>query len=105
VAAPIGGGLIKMGQASSGVALTVGLAPYVLLAALYVLFVISYIPAAICFLCFAKNKQDAALDLITTSAEVIVALLTLTPPVRNPATSHRSKVPDQGRPVVPPADT
>lgn len=57
VAAPLGGGLIKLGQASTMAAVSVGLAPYVLLAALYALFVIGYIPAAACYLYFAENRQ------------------------------------------------
>jgi len=82
VAAPLGGGLIKLGQAGTWAAVSVGLAPYALLAALYALFIIGYLPAAICCLRFAENKQDAAEQLITTSACAIVALLTLTPPAK-----------------------
>lgn len=80
VAAPIGGGLIKIGQASTWAAVSVGLAPYVILAALYGIFIIGYVPAVICYLCSGRSKQDAVDRLITTSACAIVALLTLTPP-------------------------
>lgn len=80
VAAPLGGGLIKLGQASTWAAVSVGLAPYVLLATLYAVFLIGYTPAMICSLYFADNKHEAAEQLITTTADAIVALLTLTPP-------------------------
>jgi hypothetical protein len=78
-AAPIGGGLIKIGQASTWAAVSVGLAPYVIVAALYALFVIGYVPAVICYLCSDHDRQDAVDRLITTSANAIVSLLTLTP--------------------------
>jgi hypothetical protein len=78
VAAPIGGGLIKIGQASTSAAVSVSLAPYVLLAALYTVFLIGYTPAVICSLYFADNKREAAEQLITTTTGSIVALLTLT---------------------------
>jgi hypothetical protein len=52
----------------------------VLLPAVYVVFTIGYVPAVICYLCFAENKQDAAERLITISACAIVALLTFTAP-------------------------
>jgi hypothetical protein len=100
VAAPVGGGLIKLGQASTWAAVSVGLAPYVLLAALYAVFVIGYAPAVICSLYFADNKHEAAEQLITTSASVIVALLTLTPPgdkssMQRPGRSS-TQIPAQG---------
>jgi len=81
VAAPFGGGLLKLGQASTWAAVSVGLAPYVILAALYATFVIvGYVPAVICYLFFGASGQDAGDRLIMTSACAIVALLTLTPP-------------------------
>lgn len=79
VAAPLGGGLIKIGQASTWAAVSVGLAPYVIMAALYAIFVIGYIPAVICYLCSDEGRQDAVDRLIMTSANAIVSLLTLTP--------------------------
>ncbi len=79
VAAPLGGGLIKIGQASTWAAVSVGLAPYVILAALYTVFMIGYVPTVICYLCSSRDRQDAAGRLITTSASAIVSLLTLTP--------------------------
>jgi hypothetical protein len=79
VAAPLGGGLIKIGRASTWAAVSVGLAPYVIVASLYAIFVIGYIPAVTCYLCSAQDRQDAVDRLITTSANAIVALLTLTP--------------------------
>lgn len=54
-------------------------------------FVIGYIPAAICYLYFAENRQDAAEQLITTSASAIVALLTLTPPAKGAIAGRESK--------------
>lgn len=87
VAAPLGGGLIKLGHASTWAAVSVGLAPYVLLAALYGVFLIGYTPAVIYYLC-SKNKQEAAEQLITTTTNAIVALLTLTPP---PNCSRRTR--------------
>jgi hypothetical protein len=96
VAAPLGGGLIKIGQASTWAAVSVGLAPYVLLAALYAVFLIGYAPAVICSLYFADNKHEAAEQLITTTACAIVALLTLTPPVnKNGHTRPTGKPVDQ----------
>lgn len=79
VAAPLGGGLIKLGQASTWAAVSVGLAPYVIVAALYAMFVIGYVPALLCYLCSGRDRQDAVDRLITTSANAIVSLLTLTP--------------------------
>ncbi len=79
VAAPIGGGLVKMGHASALAAISIGLAPYAILAALYTIFVIGYIPAMVCYLCSDRDKQDAIARLITTSTNAIVSLLTLTP--------------------------
>jgi hypothetical protein len=58
---------------------SVGLAPYAILAALYAVFMIGYVPGVICFLCSGGERQDAADRLITTSASAIVSLLTLTP--------------------------
>jgi hypothetical protein len=54
-------------------------APYVILAALYAIFMIGYVPAVICYLCSGGDRQEAAGRLITTSASAIVALLTFTP--------------------------
>ena len=79
-AAPVGGGLLKIGEASTLVAVSVSLAPYVIMASLYALFVIGYIPAVICYLRADRNRQEAINQLITTSANAIVCLLTLTPP-------------------------
>jgi hypothetical protein len=79
VAAPIGGGLIKIGQASTWAAVSVGLAPYVIVAALYAIFMLEHVPVVICYLCSSRERQDAIDRLITTSANAIVALLTLTP--------------------------
>ena len=97
VAAPLGGGLIKLGQGGTWAAVSVGLAPYVILATFYALFVIGYIPAVICYLCCGQDRQEAVDRLITTSANAIVSLLTLTPAngraghaVRNDAPGLRS---------------
>jgi hypothetical protein len=79
VAAPIGGGLIKIGQASTWAAVSVGLAPYMIIAAMYTIFMLEHVPATICYLCSDRERQDAIDRLITTSANAIVALLTLTP--------------------------
>jgi hypothetical protein len=79
VTAPMGGGLMKIGHASTWAAASVGLAPYVVLGALYAIFVIGYIPAVFCYLCSGHDRQDAIHRLITTSANAIVSLLTLTP--------------------------
>jgi hypothetical protein len=78
--------MIKLGKASTLAAVSVSLAPYVLLAALYAVFLIAYTPAVICYLCFADDKQAAAEQLITTSACAIVAIVTFTPPAT--ARSH-----------------
>jgi hypothetical protein len=93
VAAPIGGGLIKIGQASTWAAVSVGLAPYVIVAALYAIFILEHVPAAICYLCSDQDRQDAIDRLITTSANAIVALLTLTP-----TNSPASRMPQAGKP-------
>jgi hypothetical protein len=79
VAAPIGGGLIKIGQASTWAAVSVGLAPYTIVAALYAIFILEHVPAVICYLCSDRERQEAIDQLIITSANAIVALLTLTP--------------------------
>jgi hypothetical protein len=96
VAAPLGGGLLKVGRASTWAAVTIGLAPYVILASLYALFIIGYVPAVICYLSASQDRQDAADRLITTSADAIVSLLTLTHPaaaaVRSPA-RHQGRTP------------
>jgi hypothetical protein len=89
VAAPIGGGLIKIGQASTWAAVSVGLAPYVIVAAMYTIFMLEHVPAMICYLCSDRDRQDAIDRLITTSANAIVALLTLTP--ANAYTAHGSQ--------------
>jgi hypothetical protein len=73
----------------------------VLLAALYTVFIIGYVPAVICYLCFAENKQDAAEQLITNSACAIVALVTLTAPATKSSYTRRagkpgSQPPEQG---------
>jgi hypothetical protein len=94
VAAPLGGGLIKLGQASTWAAVSVGLAPYALLAALYAIFIVGYVPAVICYLSCGSNGQDAADRLIKTSACAIVALLTLTPPANRDLCTHRPGKPD-----------
>lgn len=93
VAAPLGGGLIKLGQASTWAGAAVGLARCVLLATLCAVFFIGYFPAAACSLYFAKNRQDAADRLVMTSAWVIVSLLALIP-----ATKGRKRT---GRPTTP----
>ena len=79
IAAPIGGGLIKIGQSSTIAAVGVALAPYMIMAALYAIFMIGYVPAVICYLCSGPDRQNAINHLIATSANAIVALLTLTP--------------------------
>jgi hypothetical protein len=55
------------------------LAPYVIVASLYAIFMIGYIPAVFCYLWSSEERQDAINRLITTSADAIVSLLTLTP--------------------------
>jgi hypothetical protein len=86
VAAPLGGGLIKLGRGSTWAAVGVGLAPYALLAALYAAFIIGYAPAVICYLFFNEDKAD---QLITTSACAIVALVTLKPPAGGSSRTRR----------------
>ena len=76
---PIGGGLLKIGGASTWVAVSIGLAPYVIWAALCVIFLIGYAPAVIRYLCSGHDGQDAMTDLIATSANAVVSILTLTP--------------------------
>jgi hypothetical protein len=93
VAAPIGGGLIKIGQASTWAAVSVGLAPYVIVAALYAIVMLEHVFSVICYLCSGRDRQDAIDRLITTSANAIVALLTLTP-----ANGCASRVPRAGKP-------
>lgn len=85
VAAPVGGGLIKIGQASTWAAVSVALAPYVVVASLYAIFIIGYIPAVVCYLFCGQDRQDAINRLITTSADAIVCLLTLTHTRRQPS--------------------
>jgi hypothetical protein len=77
--APIGGGLMKIGHASAWAAISVGLAPFVILVVIYVFFAIGYLPAVICFLCSGRDRQDAIVRLITASTNAMVALLTFTP--------------------------
>jgi hypothetical protein len=79
VAGPIGAGLIKIGHASTWAAVSVGLAPYAIVAALYGIYILEHVPAAICYLCSGRDRQDAIDRLITTSTNAIVSLLTLTP--------------------------
>jgi hypothetical protein len=78
VAAPVGGGLIKIGQGSTWAAVSVSLAPYVVVTSLYAIFIVGYIPAVVCYLFSSPDRQDAISRLITTSADAIVFLLTLT---------------------------
>lgn len=79
VAGPVGGGLLKIGHASTWAAVGVSLAPIGVVAALDAIFMIGYVPAVICYLCSGPDRQDAMARLISTSANAIVALLTLTP--------------------------
>jgi len=82
---PIGGGLMKMGHASTLAGAGVALAPLVILIIVYIFFAVGYIPAVICFLRSgrdqqdAKTRQDAITHLIATSTNAMVALLTFTP--------------------------
>ena len=76
---PLGGGLFKLGGASTWVAVSVGLAPYVIWAALCVTFLVGYAAAVIRYLCSGHDGQDAMTYLITTSANAVVSILTLTP--------------------------
>jgi hypothetical protein len=76
---PIGGGLFKIGGVSTWVAVSVGLAPYVIWAALCVIFLIGYALAVIRYLCSGHDGQDAMTGLITTSTNAVVSILTLTP--------------------------
>lgn len=78
-ASPLGGGLLKLGGASTWVAVSVGLAPYVIWAALCVIFLIGYALAVIRYLCSDHDGQDAMTYLIATSANAVVSILTLTP--------------------------
>lgn len=92
VAGPIGAGLIKIGHASTSAAVSVGLAPYAIVAALYAIYIVEHVLAAICYLCSGRDRQDAIEHLITTSANAIVSLLTLTPANKyGIRTSHSDK--------------
>src|SRR5215472_189870 len=83
--APLGGGLMKIGHASTWAATSVALAPFAILITIYTFFAIGYVPAMICFLSSgrdqqdAQTRQDAIASLITTSANALIALLTFTP--------------------------
>jgi hypothetical protein len=74
---PIGGGLIKLGHGSTLAAASVGLAPYVICASLYAVFVMSYIAAVLRYLCGDAAGQQAMERLIRVSANAVVAILTL----------------------------
>lgn len=90
IAAPIGGGLIKIGQSSTIAAVGVALAPYMIMG----IFMIGYIPAVICYLCSGRDRQDAINHLIATSANAIVAILTLTPTHERPGRMPYGSKPD-----------
>lgn len=77
--APIGGGLIKIGGASTWAAVSVGLAPYAIWAAMCAIFLVGYLGALIRYICSGQDGQDAMTCLITTSSNAIVSILTLTP--------------------------
>lgn len=91
--APIGGGLIKIGRASTWAAVSVGLAPYAIWAALCAVFLIGYLAALIRYICSGQEGQDAMACLITTSVNAIVSILTLTPPTPMPAKCCRQADP------------
>jgi hypothetical protein len=78
IAGPVGGGLIKIGNASTWAAVSVGLAPYVVAGALYALFMIAFIPAVLCYLFVGPDRQESIHRLIDTATDAIVCLLTLT---------------------------
>jgi hypothetical protein len=77
VSSPIGGGLIKLGHGSTFAAASVGLAPYVVCASLYAVFVVSYLAAVLRYLCADAAGQQAMERFITVSANAVVAILTL----------------------------
>ena len=77
VSSPIGGGLIKLGHGSTFAAASVGLAPYMVCASLYTIFVISYLAAVLRYLCADAAGQQAMERLITVSANAVVSILTL----------------------------
>jgi hypothetical protein len=92
-AAPIGGGLIKLGRGSTLAAVAVGLAPYAIYGLLLAVFMIGYLAALARYLCAGPDGQEAMERLMVTSANAIVSILTLT--CASPA---RSAIPAKRRP-------
>lgn len=74
---PIGGGLIKLGHGGTAAAVTVAVAPYAACALLYAVFVVGYLGALVRYLCAGTAGQQAMERLIATSANAVVAILTL----------------------------
>jgi len=74
---PIGGGLIKLGHGDTAAAVTVAVAPYAVCALLYTVFVVGYLGALVRYLCAGTAGQHAMERLIATSANAVVAILTL----------------------------
>ena len=93
VAAPIGGGLLKIGHASTLAAASVGLAPYAILAIQSGIFLIGYVPAVLCYLCSRQERREAMGRLITTSADAIVSLQTSTPTNQGVSCAQRTGKP------------
>lgn len=90
---PIGGGLIKLGHGGTAAAVTVAVAPYAVCALLYAVFVVGYLGALVRYLCAGTAGQQAMERLIATSANAVVAILTLSAIPLGHATETQCQVP------------
>jgi hypothetical protein len=77
-AAPVGGGLIKLGGGSTWAATLVGAAPYAVYVLACLVFLLGYTTAVLRYVCSGEKGQESMERLITLSANAVVAILTLT---------------------------
>lgn len=75
VCCPIGGGLLRLGHASTAAALVVAGAPYAIYALLSCFFGVAFLAATVRYLCTGQSQRE----FILTSANAVVSILTRTP--------------------------
>jgi hypothetical protein len=96
VAAPVGGGLIKLGGGSTWAATIVAAAPYAVYVLACLVFLLGYLTAVIRYVCSGEKGQEAMERLITISANAVVGILTLTR-VPGPRSRPGAHNPDHAR--------
>jgi hypothetical protein len=90
VCGPVSGGLIKLDGGTTVAVVVVGVAPYAVWLLLLSVFVIGYLAALARYLWTGREGQDAMERLMVTTANAVVAILTLTAASPPPPRIHRA---------------